>query len=533
MKKLNQHRIFIYLLLFALCKVNLSAQENLRFRKLSREDGLPSNKIYASVQDEQGYTWIATAGGLSRYDSYEIKTYRADDGSGLKSNQIKCLYNDSKGYLWIGTDGGGLTRYDYRTDLFKTFLHEANNPKSLLQNQILALLEDSKGNLWIGTEAGISIFDYTTETFSSHVHKPSDPYSISSGGILSILEDRAGRIWVGTWNGGLNLLLPKASGIDEEIRFLHIKHEEENPYSLSHNAVWSMKEDEQGRLWIGTFGGGLNLMIPPKEGDYYADPRAFRFVAIRAKFNASQSNLRSDKIYAIEQRNQILWIGTTNGLSLFHLSAIDDSTLTLRQLQDQFDAASFTNYVREYNPRYGLNGNQIVHIYKDQQDMMWVSTEKGLALNPKDRQRIPLYLDAFAQKRGFIVMDFLRDHEGSLWVANSDKGLSRYNEKNDQLDVVYKFKKDGSLLPPFKKLFQTKDKTIWLGTFLGLFYLDAKTGKIQRFTSPKITYVFSVEDFAEDQDGNLWIATDSNGLIVIDTKKEAKVYKHKENDSLS
>ncbi|MEN0051636.1 MAG: two-component regulator propeller domain-containing protein [Bacteroidota bacterium] len=505
-----------------------TAQENLRFRKLNRKDGLPSNKIYASVQDNQGCIWIATAGGLSRYDNYEIKTYHANDQHGLESNQIKCLYSDSKGYLWIGTDGGGLTRYDYRTAQFTSFLHEANNPKSLIQNQILSLLEDSRGDLWIGTEAGISKFDYETASFISHVHDPNDASSISSGGVLSILEDKAGRIWMGTWNGGLNLLLPQEDQEDQSMRFLHIRQDENDPYSLSHDAVWSMQEDEVGRLWIGTFGGGLNLMIPPKDGDYYTDPKAFRFVTCSAK-SESRNN---EKIYAIAKRNQVLWLGTTNGLDLFDTKQLD-YTLPLAQLQDQFDRIRFTKYVREYNPRYGLNGNQVVHLYKDRQDMMWISTEKGLAMNPKDRQRIPLYLDDFAQKRGIIVMDFLKDHEGTLWVAHSGKGLSKYNEAKDELEVVYKYKKDGSLLPPFKKIFQAKDKTIWLGTFLGLFHLNPETNEIKRFVSPEINYSFSVEDFAEDQDGNLWIATDANGLIVIDAARKVATYKHRENDSSS
>ena len=92
----------------------------LKFDRLTIEDGRSSNKIWAVVQDHQGFMWFGTADGLNRYDGADFKIYRRDPGdpNSLSQSFIRYLFIDRSGEIWIGTWGGGLNRYDLEKDRF-------------------------------------------------------------------------------------------------------------------------------------------------------------------------------------------------------------------------------------------------------------------------------------------------------------------------------------------------------------------------------------------------------------------------------
>ena len=84
--------------------LNLNAQnEPLQFRKLTIEDGLSSMQVYSILQDKDGYIWMGTEAGLSRFDGYKFKTYTIRDG--LPSNDVLNVYEDSQGRIWLNLIG--------------------------------------------------------------------------------------------------------------------------------------------------------------------------------------------------------------------------------------------------------------------------------------------------------------------------------------------------------------------------------------------------------------------------------------------
>jgi len=94
----------------------------IQFENFTHQDGLPDNTVFQIVKDTSGFVWIATAGGLVRYDGANFNTiYHEDnnDNSPL-SNQIKALMVDSDNHLWIGTQKSGVSRYDIENN---TYLH--------------------------------------------------------------------------------------------------------------------------------------------------------------------------------------------------------------------------------------------------------------------------------------------------------------------------------------------------------------------------------------------------------------------------
>jgi len=87
------------------------------FEHVTMRDGLSMSTVNSILQDSQGYVWLATEGGLNRYDGYTIRQYRRERGSehGLASDYVWSIAEDARGDIWLATDGGGVARWERRT----------------------------------------------------------------------------------------------------------------------------------------------------------------------------------------------------------------------------------------------------------------------------------------------------------------------------------------------------------------------------------------------------------------------------------
>ena len=184
------------------------ARDNdIRFGRISLEQGLSQSVVEAILQDDKGFMWFGTEDGLNRYDGYEFVVYTHDPETldSLSDNWIWSLYEDQSGVLWIGTNTGGLNRFDRETDQFMHYQNDPNDPHSLSHNAVRSIHEDREGVLWIGTwGGGLNRFDRDTEQFIRYQNDVDDPHSLSNGNVFSIHEDQSGVLWIGTDGGGLN-----------------------------------------------------------------------------------------------------------------------------------------------------------------------------------------------------------------------------------------------------------------------------------------------------------------------------------------
>ncbi len=155
--------------------------QDLRFRRLNVEDGLPHATVLMVLQDQQGFMWFATADGLARYDGYDFTVFRHDpaDPNSLSNNNTFAIIQSQDGLIWVGTDPGGLNVYDPRTGKFSVYLHEENDPNSLANNSIWCLLEAQDGSIWAGTRGGLSRLDRSTGQLTNYVNDPENPRSLA------------------------------------------------------------------------------------------------------------------------------------------------------------------------------------------------------------------------------------------------------------------------------------------------------------------------------------------------------------------
>jgi PAS domain S-box-containing protein len=267
------------------------------FEKFKHEPGNPNSlsgtMVNGIYEDREGILWISAINALNRVDrkTGQYAFYRAT-GLGV-SPRPTAIVEDRLGFLWLGSDRHGLTRFDPKTGLFRTFRHSSTDRFSLSSDFVTHLLIDHAGTLWATTHDGLDRFDPATSHFTVYKLDKQSAAQID----IEVKEDRQGALWLGTHSSGLQRLDPAAG------RFTAIyKHNANDPTSLSNSRVNSVLFDHSGTMWVGTQ-NGLDKF----------DPGTGTF-----KTYYEQDGLSGNAVSCIlEDQRGSLWMSTNNGLSVF------------------------------------------------------------------------------------------------------------------------------------------------------------------------------------------------------------------------
>ncbi|MBL6964720.1 MAG: histidine kinase [Bacteroidetes bacterium] len=373
---------------------------------------ISSNMILSIVKDpdDPGTIWIGTwGGGLNKFDmnqesSIHFKHAPADPTS-INSDNLVTLYADNTGLMWVGTIGAGINKFVKRNP----FAHVKNDPEnslSLSNNSVGPIYEDREGTLWVGTDGGgLNKYEKEKGGFICYRSNPSDPYSIADDIIIEIDEDKDGSLWIGT-NKGLSLLTHqnRNKGI-----FTNFQHDPENPNSLSNNSTGEVLPDQSGQLWIGTGGGGLDkLDVQTNQITHYThDPE-------------NQHSISNNTIATLfEDRSRTLWIGTRGGgLNKLVLNTKGDKK------------ALFTCYKHNPEDSSSIGFNNIVCIYEDQSNNLWIGTGGG---GLSRYNRLTNSFTTYTVKDGLpnnVIYGILEDDHHNLWLS-TNKGLSKFNPQQN------------------------------------------------------------------------------------------------------
>ncbi|MCB0165282.1 MAG: GAF domain-containing protein, partial [Anaerolineae bacterium] len=282
-------------------------------------NSLSGNNVNAIFEDAQGLLWVGIdGGGVNKFDrrtlAFGHHQYDPADPRTVSDAPVLAFAEDDRGELWLATDGGGLNHLrpgdTPESAGFIQHRFDENNPTSLSNDNVKDIIRDSRGNLWIATEDGLnrlaSSDDPASPRFMRYQHDDDDPDSLSTNILETVFEDSHGNLWVGTFFGGLDQLRPGDE--PEAARFIHYQNDPDDATSLSSNIVYVIYEDTAGVLWLGTRGGGLNKMVPGATPDAPA-----HFVRYQPDENKPRS-LASTTVYAVfEDSHNRLWIGTWGG----------------------------------------------------------------------------------------------------------------------------------------------------------------------------------------------------------------------------
>ena len=168
--------------------IDISSQEpgDIRFSHLTVEDGLISNNAACILQDSRGFFWIGTtSGGLSQYDGVEFISYINDqnDPNSIANNYTWRLYKDKNENMWAITWGGGLSRYDPVKDIFINYTNNINDENSLSSILVWSALVDRDDILWVGTDNGLDKYDAERGQFIHYRHDQNNPFSLSNNSV--------------------------------------------------------------------------------------------------------------------------------------------------------------------------------------------------------------------------------------------------------------------------------------------------------------------------------------------------------------
>ena len=485
---------------------------------------LSDDRVWSILEDRSGILWIGTNSGLNKVDiqkqQFTSFCYDPLHSGSLSDGDVSSILEDDSGNLWVGTGGGGLNLYDPKHKVFIKFKNDPDDPYSLSNNEVLALYQDRNGNIWIGTYDGLnklsseSLIKVKTQQrspkFTHYKHDSNNPGSLSDNRVYSILEDKSGNLWIGTVDGGLNRLSPGSNEINNKVPliFQHYKNNPNDPNSLSSNRVFSIYEDSQGNLWIGTWGGGLNKLI--KSGNEINSRATFKQYKHDPKNPFSLSDNGVLSIY--EDKNKCLWVGTYGG-GLNKYIPEDESFIT-------------------YTEKDGLSNNVVLGICEDTKGNLWISTVKKLnKFNPSNI--------SFSH---FQISDGLPGNEFSLGVTKSSSGEILFGTTEGLVkfhpDSIKVFSNENPVLITELKLF---NRSIPIGydslskrVILENSILDTKQIDLEYddnvlsfefaaidFHQPeKVNYLYKLEGFDED-----WNKTDASKRFANYTNLDPGQYK--------
>jgi ligand-binding sensor domain-containing protein/signal transduction histidine kinase len=437
-------------------------------------DSSQDSGIFDMVSDGEGKFWLATQNGLVHFDpkTRQQKRYLHDPGNrfSLAGNQVWKLLLDSQGILWVGTDNGGISVYDPDRDAFINHQHEAGSTGSLVNNSVRSIYEDKNGDIWIGTyPTGISFFDRSSSAFISYASNASNPKSLSHTSILATAEDHNGNLWLGTDGGGLNFF------DREKNEFTHFKTDPKDSTTISANAVLTSYIDSGGLIWVGTWAGGISS-YNPKTKKFTRYP----FDQSRNAHSRVTTSLRlnNGSVWSIrEDRNHNLWIGThAGGLSQYnrdtkvftHYERIEGDLKSLSSnlvwtsyedskgnlwvgtvhglnLMDR-ETGTFTAFYPNPADPSAISHTSILSIVEDRKNRLWIGTAAGLNLfNPETKN-----FTVFNKKSGFLndaIASIVEDTNGVLWVS-TDNGFSSFDPESKKIKSYKRL--DGRLIGNFK-----------------------------------------------------------------------------------
>ena len=521
--------------LVLLSEITLSAREApyIQFENFTYEEGLPDNTVFQVVKDTSGFMWIATAGGLVRYDGANFKAiHHVEDNEDTPlSNQIKALMVDSENHLWIGTQKNGVSRYDIRNNEYVHFDQVGQGGSKLMSLQILSFMEDSRGRIWIGTESGLNIWDKSTSEMIQFVHNPEDSTSLGAEAVLCTMEDSEGRMWVGTWKGGLNLLVPDKVDFSKST-FKKFKHDPLKKETISENSVWSLYEDSQNRIWVGTFGGGLNLMIPglnnTNEQSFTAQFVSYKYIV------GTPYSLQNNDIYSIvEGDDNYLWIGTGRGLSIIDLNNVGTPFYVDANIAQTVPELNFINYKNSTNVT-SMVADIVRNIYVDDTKSYWLSIKGGISKYDKKGIKFTSAFTVHEVDDEKKVEAIVIEDENKHWLAVREQGIIEY-QADIHTYTTYrgeKGKKTALNDDTFTSMMQHSDGNLWIGTNSGLSIFDTKR-KIFRNYSLCNNKNTQANYTLEDSKGRMWIAS-NDGLYrvfnVTEDSLEYQVYKNTADD---
>lgn len=394
---------------------------------------LPSQAVTSFVVDDAGGLWLGTKeSGLAVFDGDRMALFSSPHG--LQATDITCLGLGPRRELWVGTGSRGLFSFD-RGEFSSV------GGGQLSRSVITAVVSEASGMVWLGTY-GEGLFRMARGRLSQE-----DPHL----NVACLLVDHEGSLWVGTRGDGLHRF--------SDARFVTLGKED----GLRNDVVWTVYEDRDGVIWVGGEDSSLSRWegeaFSPREDELciFGNPSALRedqqgrfwvgtsgtglFVheqGMTRHFTKGDGHLHDDYVTCLaETEDGTVWVGTWSGLS----------TVAGSQ-PEPFDHGAFMPLI------------EINTLFANGRGDLWIGALRGMACY--DGESFIIY-DASDGLPSSTIVDFVEDHLGNLWISTT-QGLVRLR---DGVFEVFS-EADGLIADSVFKVLEDDAHAIWISSNSGL-----------------------------------------------------------------
>ena len=571
----NKHFFIIFSLSFFF--VALGAQESYRIKYLSSTQGLSNNSVRAIFQDSRGFMWFGTYDGLNRYDGYEFKILRnrINDSTSLPHNYISAINEGNDGNLWIGMGQGAVTYNPITNTVIPLYyLPYKAKQKERIAVYVNGIEKDAAGNMFLGTSGAGLIVKLKDEAVAIQVPLRNTDGSVSAfSTVQAMYIDRQKHIWVFVSGSGLHqynyktrqldirdtsiknlLLVNKILMDDHENLWLGtstglykysvsqksiLSHYTADNGKLSANYISALTADAEGKLWIGTDGGGIDVL----------DTRTGQVSNIDRDRQAGIISAKTILTIFIDKESR-KWVGTNKGgINVFDISGTPFNTV-------------------RSGPFYpGLSNNFITSFFEDPAGSLWIGTDGGgVNVWNSRRDQFTVYQTPFLSNN--IISSITQDAEQNIWIATFGGGVNRlaksgnikkyrlintngyenkiaihvYVDSDNNLwattyenghlylfnKVLDQFEAFDQNLGDLMSIKEDRNSTLWSGNASQLVKID-RVNKKHRFYEIGKT----VRSIYEDSKGNFWVGAEGGGLILFDRKAGKIAARYSEEEGLS
>ncbi len=532
-------------------------------------DGLPSEQIYNCCQDLDGFLWIGTDAGVSRFDGRTFKNFNTSDGLG--DNEIHEIFNDSQGRIWFIPFSGKLSYY-YKGKIYLQNVEILNkNATSSLTNH-LHHIEDTKENVYLSKAGSCFVISVNTPGSNPNVFKLS-PYVETNEGFLAFNTTANNKTYCITSSKRLLLLdkntirdvTPKIFLQNQVSIKFYMNHADNSGFVLfsSNKGIYKLCDttltclipyekipfslfecieirlDKYNNLWVnhlhnntlffkfsnGKYLEGISILKntfcitnPDREDNIWFSANDGLYKTTYSKlqdkitFDINFKLMAQKVISCLVDMDSALWLGYSNGF----VSRLKDST------------------IKNYNLNLGIRtNNRITQIKQDKQGNMLIGTDEAVIMikrysankfgkpthfkNENGSYHNAAIKGIFFNSKGDA---FITEPIGSSLVKLNTKTLTVHSESN-KLEVITARK--------FLSFMDSQDR-LYISTINDFRLYENNNIIVLSKSDPRLNV--RIKDIVEGPDGTIFLAAYNNGLIALRNKKFVAAMPQFENHSL-
>lgn len=389
--------------------------------QIGMKDGLPDNYIYTVERGYFGEIWATTDRGVAICKIWEniFELSYFDKSSGLNDDIVRVVKKDENGNMWLGFHEGGICYYNNLTKLFTPVIDPSGNETG----QINSITCDLNGTWVTSQHQGllyISESQHPKVIQHVQIHGESIPTKIEK-----VFKDNLGNLWILDKNGlfvssaGAFTRISKKSNFKTSKAKAIVNVGKDSFWTAEHHTITevtktetkkylsgfinetstitSMKADEKGNFWIGTFGDGVVVFDPKTK---------------KHRFITEKNGLVNNSVLDISIRQDEVWIATLGGAS--NLTAKD------------IDGRNFQ--INSFDKESGLGNNFIYNILQDSKGRVWFGTD-GNGLVKFENNGFTFY-DEKSGLEDDVVYSIAEDSDGDLWLSTAFSGVFHFDGLN-------------------------------------------------------------------------------------------------------